>query len=44
MFAINWLSQLEQVSSEIDDSIDDPLGLALRSLHFLSDSQILFAS
>ena len=36
--------QIEQVSSESDDSDDDPLALALRSLRYLSASQILFAS
>ena len=35
---------LQSVNSENEESDDDPLALALRSLHFLSASQTLFAS
>ena len=37
------LSEIEQVNSDCPDSDEDPLALALRSLRFLSASQILFA-
>ena len=44
MFALYCLLQIEQVNSEGDDSDDDPLVLALRSLRFLIASQTIFAS
>ena len=44
MFALNCLLQIEQVNSENDDSDDDLLALALRSLRFRSASQTLFVS
>ena len=44
IFVLNSLLHIKQVNSEIDDSDDDPLALALGSLRFLSASQILFAS
>ena len=40
MFALNCLLQIEQVSSENDDSDDDLFALALRSFRFRSASQI----
>ena len=43
-FALTCLLQIEQVNFESDDSSDDPLALALRSLRFRSASQTLFAS
>ena len=36
--------QVGQVNTSCNDSGDDPLVFTLRSLHFLSASQILFAS
>ena len=37
MFVLNCLLQIEQVNSKNDDSDDDPLALALHSLHIYLD-------
>ena len=44
ILALNCQLQIEQVNSDCTNSDDDPLALVLRSLRFLSASQILFAS
>ena len=44
MFALNCALQIEQANFENDDSEYNPVAMVLRSLRFLSASQILFAS
>ena len=44
LFLLNCRLQIEQVDAYCDDSDVDPFALSLRSLCFLSASQILFAS